>query len=237
MRQMATVAHYLATVDEKGVQIHQYAASRLVVTMGDGRQATLSLSTDYPWNGAIQITIEETDDAFWTLSLRIPGWCQEASLKVNGRPVTTESRGGTYAQIERVWRPGDVVALDLPMPVRLTRPHPYVDELRGMVAIERGPLVYCLEGVDQEAGLDLRQVSLATDANLQAKWQDDLLGGVVTVEAAGFVADLSNWTDQLYMPVEMADSTVRPVRLLAVPYFAWANRGAGAMGVWLPLAK
>jgi DUF1680 family protein len=234
MRQMAAVGHYLATVDGQGVQIHQYAAARLAVTMGDGRQAVLNVTTDYPWDGAIQITIEETDGAPWLLSLRIPGWCGEATLQVNGRSMTASSQGGSYAQIERAWQPGDVVELHLAMPVRLTRPHPYVDDLRGMVAIERGPLVYCFEGVDQEAGLALRQVSLAREADLQAKWQPDLLGGVVKVSAAGFVADVSNWTDRLYMPAEMADSTVRPVRLLAVPYFAWANRDAGAMRVWLP---
>jgi DUF1680 family protein len=233
MRQIATVGHYLATVNEAGVQIHQYASARLAVALTDGRQAALRISTDYPWHGTIQITIEETDDALWTLSLRIPGWCREATLQLNGQPVTP-AEAGTYAQIERIWQPGDVVELELPMPPRLTRPHPYVEHLRGMVAIERGPVVYCLEGVDQEAGLELRQVSLAAEADLQEKWQEDLLGGVMTVAAAGLVTDLSQWAGQLYRPQAMAESRPQPVRLVAVPYFAWANRDIGAMRVWLP---
>jgi uncharacterized protein len=234
MRQIATVGHYLTTVDGQGVQIHQFAPSRLAVTVADGRQAILSIATDYPWHGQIKVTVEETDDKPWTLSLRIPGWCKEAPLQLNGRQVTPAGRGGTYVPIERTWQPGDVVELELPMPPRLTRPHPYVDDLCGTAAIERGPLVYCLEAVDQKADANLRQVSLASEPALQAEWQADVLGGVVTVAAAGVVSDLGNWSNQLYRPEELADSPQKPVRLLAVPYFAWANRKAGAIRVWLP---
>lgn len=232
MRQIATISHYLATVDSQGVQIHQYAPARLAVTLADGRQALLTISTDYPWNGQVKVTVAETDDAPWTLSLRIPGWCKQAQLKVNGRQVPSAG-GGTYAQIERTWQPDDVVELELPMPPRLTRPHPYVDDLRGTAAIERGPLVYCLEAVDQPAGLDLRQVALSSD-ELQSNWQADLLGGMVTVAAAGIVSDLGNWADQLYRPQELSGSPQEPLHLTAVPYFAWANRATGAMRVWLP---
>ncbi len=177
--------------------------------------------------------IDETDGEQWILSLRIPGWCAGAQLAVNGQPLPAPGEG-RYAAVERAWRPGDMVELNLPMAPRFIRPHPYMGDLRGCVAIERGPLVYCFEAVDQEAGLDLRHISLSTEAGLQANWQDELLEGAVTVTTAGVLSDLSNWTNQIYRPQEPARSPQRPIHLIAVPYFAWANRGAGAMRVWVP---
>ncbi|MCI0578203.1 MAG: glycoside hydrolase family 127 protein [Chloroflexi bacterium] len=232
MRQVATVGHYLATTSTEGIQIHHFTSARLAAAINGSQKVVLSLSTDYPWNGRIQVTVEETEGGPWILSLRIPAWSSNAQVSVNGRPAA-EPAGGTYAMIERAWQPGDMIELDLPMTPRLIRAHPYVDDLRGCVAIERGPLVYCFEAIDQEAGLNLRHTSLSPEVRLQAHWRGDLLGGVVTVEADGLVSDLDNWTD-LYLPQELAHVSQRPVRLIAVPYFAWANRGPGALRVWIP---
>jgi DUF1680 family protein len=178
--------------------------------------------------------IEETDGNAWKLALRVPGWCEGADLQVNGEAVEVAVASGAYAAIERAWQAGDVVELDMPMKPRLTESNPRVDAIRGSLAIERGPLVYCLEEVDQQPGLNLLDVRIAPEASLQAVWHENLLGGVVVVEAQGTVVDAGAWQDELYRPARTEDLPQREVVLTAVPYYAWANRGPGTMRVWIP---
>jgi DUF1680 family protein len=234
MRQIAVVGHYVATVDATGVQIHQYASARIEAELKTGQHVALRVETDYPWDGKVKVIVEETDGATWQLALRVPGWCAGASLQMNGQAVEAAAIGGTYAAIERAWQVGDVVELDLPMEPRLTAPNPRVDAIRGSLAIERGPLVYCLEQIDQEPNLNLLDVRIAPEASLQATRREDLLGGVVTIEAQGAAVDIGAWQDELYRPAPVEDLPRREVTLTAVPYYAWANRGLGAMRVWIP---
>ena len=129
----------------------------------------------------------------------------------------------------------DAVKLDLTMVPRLIEPHPRSDSTRGCVAIERGPIIYCLEGCDQDPSVDVLDAQIDEAAPLQATWRDDLLGGVTVVEAAGYALDVAPWQDRLYRPASGHDESPRhPVRLTAVPYHVWANRGPGAMRVWIP---
>jgi DUF1680 family protein len=234
MRQIAMVGHHVVTVDELGLQIHQYIATRMEVELEATGRVVLRMETDYPWDGKVKVTIEETGGKGWTLALRVPGWCEGASLQVNGQAVDVAAAGGTYAAIERVWQAGDVVELDMPMPPRFVEPNPRVDAIRGSLAIERGPLVYCLEGVDQDPGLDLLDVRVAPGASLEAVRREDLLGGVVAVEVQGAVVDVGPWRDELYRPATVEKLPQRKVTLTAVPYYAWANRGPGTMRVWIP---
>jgi len=234
MRQIAVVSHYLATVDETGLQVHQYASARIEAELETGPHVALRVETDYPWDGRVKVAVEETDEATWQLALRVPGWCEGASLRVNGQAVERPAPGGTYAAIERAWQVGDVVELNLPMEPRLTAPNPRVDAIRGSLAIERGPLVYCLEQVDQEPNLNLLDVRIDPEAPLQATWREHLLGGVVAIEAPGAVVDTGAWQDALYRPAPVENPPRREVTLTAVPYYAWANRSPGAMRVWIP---
>ncbi len=233
MRQVAMVGHYLATTDQTGIQIHQFASAQIKALVGGQHHATLSISTDYPWDERVRVTVDETDGSPWVLSLRIPAWCSGAQLTVNGQSAATPT-SGAYAAIERAWERGDTVELDLPVSPRFVKSHPYVDDVRGCVAIERGPLVYCIEAADQDAGVNLRDISLPPDASLHAEWRGDLLGGVVTVQTTGAVSDLSNWRGRLYLPHDLAHSPQGSITLTAIPYFAWANRRVGAMRVWIP---
>jgi DUF1680 family protein len=234
MRQIAVVGHYAATVDDSGIQIHQYLSTNIVAQLGQARRVILQTETNYPWDGGVQVSIEETDGGAWALSLRVPGWCESASVRVNGQAVETMGTGGAYTIVERAWQAGDVIDLEMPMRPRLTAPNPRVDAIRGSLAIERGPLVYCLEQVDQEPSLDLLDARIALEAHMSDVWREDLLGGVVTIEAKGSIADMGSWQDDLYRsaPTEMLPQ--REVMLKAVPYYAWANRGRGTMRVWIP---
>jgi DUF1680 family protein len=234
MRQTAAVGHYVATVDETGLQVHQYASTRIEAELKTGRHVALRVETDYPRDGKVKVAVEGTDGATWQLALRVPGWCEGASLQVNGQAVEGAATGGNYATIEHTWQVGDVVELALPMVPRLTAPNPRVDAIRGGLAIERGPLVYCLEEADQEPGLNLLDVRIAPGASLQASRREGLLGGVVVVEAQGSVVDVGAWQDELYRAAPVQDLPQREVTLTAVPYYAWANRGPGTMRVWIP---
>jgi len=234
MRQIAMIGHYVATVDEMGLQIHQYASAKIEAELETGRPVVVRMETDYPWDGRVKLTIEETDGSAWRLALRVPGWCEGASLRINGQAAGVPAIGGTYATVERSWQRGDVIDIDLPIVPRLTQPNPRIDATRGSLAIERGPLVYCLEEADQALGLNLLDVRIDPEAPLRATWREDLLGGVIAVEAQGAVVDMSAWQDRLYRPMRSESLPQQAVKLTAVPYYAWANRGPGAMRVWIP---
>ncbi|GAA1684892.1 glycoside hydrolase family 127 protein [Fodinicola feengrottensis] len=224
MRLLSTVDHYAATSDQSGLQLHQYATGSY-----GGGPAQVRVRTRYPWEGTVSVEVSHTSDDPWTLSLRMPHWCRRASIVVNGVPLDIEPVDG-YLRVTRGWTAGDVVVVDFQLLVRTTVADSRVDAVRGCAALERGPIVYCLEAVDQPPGVRLDDVVL--DVATKTQWQPDVLGGVVTVAAAGWVrerGDFSGW------PYGVRSQLGERVSLLAVPYFAWGNRELGAMRVWIPV--
>jgi DUF1680 family protein len=214
--------------------VHLYAAGQADLSLLDGRAVRLTQRTDYPWDGTVQIEVRGEGE--FGLFLRVPGWCSgEVTLRVNGVPMDGALEPGSYAQIRRAWQAGDRIELDLPMPVRRVAAHPYVTENAGRVALMRGPLLYCLEQVDHP-DINLRNLVLPAEAALSPQFEPELLGGVTVLR--GF-ADLrlpdAGWAQALYRPAE--EQGERPggwvVGIRAIPYYAWANRAAGAMRVWL----
>ncbi|GAA3093142.1 glycoside hydrolase family 127 protein [Streptomyces rectiviolaceus] len=221
MRLLASLPHYVASGDAEGLQLHQYATGSYATDAGGDEDGSgggaVTVETDYPWKGRVTVTVDAAPaDRDWTLSLRIPYWCAEFTVAAPDRQDRTETDRG-WLRIRRRWLPGERVVLDLALDVRLTEPDPRVDAVRGCLAIERGPLVYCLESVDQRAGLRLDEVTLAPSARTVAEHRPDLLGGVTVVTATGH---------------RRSDGAQTP--LTAVPYHAWANREGGAMRVWIP---
>lgn len=233
MRTIATVEQYLATADAQGVQIHLYHPATIKTTLEGGRAVGLRMETAYPWDGNVRLTVEETDGSVWGLSLRIPAWAEGAELRVNGEAVGSAAQAGHYAVIERAWQTGDAVELTLPMTPCLVEPHPWIDAVRHSLAIRRGPLLYCLEQADQP--VNVLAVQIDDQAPLEAEWDAQLLGGMVVIRASGFEVDTGPWNEHLYRPRDHITAPVRrAVPLRAIPYFAWANRGANAMRVWIP---
>ncbi|MCK4681463.1 glycoside hydrolase family 127 protein, partial [Candidatus Bipolaricaulota bacterium] len=166
----------------------------------------------------------------FTLAIRIPGWCKNAEITVNGEDVkiATVSKKG-YARITRVWRSGDKVEIELPMPVERIHAHPDVRADAGKVAIQRGPVVYCLEEVDN--GPNLPDLSLSQDAKLTLGGCDQSLGGAPVIHAVGRRSTMtSQWEHILYSPV---GPKREEVAIKAIPYFAWGNRQPGEMLVWI----
>jgi DUF1680 family protein len=198
----------------------------------------VTVETEYPLDGTVTVRVEQSPEQPWTLSLRIPAWCRGASVEVDGEKRAANADEDGYVRIARAWVSGDVVRLVLPMPARLTVAHPAVDAVRGSVAIERGPLTYCLESVDQPQGVDLDAVELAADAQLKANTRPDLFGGTVAIEVKGVARDDSGWAGSGWASLgEEPQPSTRRVTLTAIPYYLWANRGPSAMRVWVPLAK
>lgn len=222
MRLLASLHHYLATTSERGVQVHQYAAS----TIRAG-EVELAVDTDYPWSGSVTVEVVRGEGE-WTLSLRIPAWARRAS--VDGRPVAPG-----YAELTRRWRAGDRVTLELDLAPRLTAPNPRIDAVRGCLAVERGPVVYCLEAPDLAAGVDLADVTLDASVDPADGGPVSGLGGLPGVSLAGVVHDSDGWRHTEYRDARaLPADTVTPTPLVAVPYFAWANRDRSGMRVWIP---
>ena len=216
---------YALSPDNATLWVNLYGASALQT-----EHIALTQTTHYPWEGKITLTLERCTE---TLKLRIPRWAEEATLKVNGKAVPVQA--GAYVTLRSAWQPGDVVELHLPMPAQLLAAHPLVEEARNQIAVQRGPLVYCLESSDLPKGVRLLDVALPGETALTPRHEAPLLGGVTLLEgrarARSSPAKTTNDLYRLYKP-----TPVRTIDLRLVPYFAWANRGSSEMSVWLPLA-
>ena len=235
MRLLASLGQYLATADATGIQLHLYASASVAASLPSGSPAALTIDTRYPWNGNVRMNVESTDGSSWVLRLRVPGWSEEVKVLVNGQPVEDLETESGYALLERAWQADDMIEVEFPMEPRLVEPHPRIDAVRDSVAIQYGPLVYCLE--EEDATINLMDVRLDENVSLEAVWREDVLAeGVVAVQAAGGVNSADEWGG-LYRPLDEGDlqkPAGRMVSLGAIPYYAWGNRALGAMRVWIP---
>lgn len=231
-RLLASLGQYIYAANEHDIAVHLYVQSSAQVNVG-GQTVTLRQQTDYPWSGAISFQFSMAEPATFGLKLRIPGWCRTAQLSVNGQPfdIASNLQHG-YVRIERRWQAGDRVELELPMPIERIYAHPCVLQDAGHVALKRGPLVYCLERCDQHA--PLQTLLLPQDAQLSGQFEPELLDGVYVLHGPALIDDDYDWGTTLYR-------TQPPIReattITAIPYYAWDNRQAGEMLVWLREGK
>jgi DUF1680 family protein len=233
LRTEAEFHGYLYTVSTAALWLHHYAASDLDTRLPGGGRVALSQETAYPWDGVIRLTFAAADAGAFALNLRIPAWAEGATLTVNGAAAAIDPAPGTYAGIRRAWRPGDVVELILPMEPRLLAAHPLVEECRNQTAVLRGPVLYCLESHDLPADVPVHEVCLPRDIVLSARHEPDFLNGVTVLEGTARRQRQGDWTGRLYRPLPRTPPEAIPIRL--IPYYAWANRGVGAMTVWMPV--
>lgn len=232
-RTIAQLHTFAYGVSAGTVWIHLYGTSQLDTQLPGGGTIQLTQTTDYPWDGRIDIRIEKSPEREMALRLRIPGWVEQPVLKMNGQVSREKLQPGSYSEIRRDWKAGDVVELQLPMPVVLVEANPLVEENRNQVAVMRGPLVYCLEDKDLPKGVAIERVRIERDAKWDARHEAKLLHGVTALETQARIVPPANDTASLYrrMPAAKADS----IALRLIPYYAWSNRGPGEMAVWLPL--
>ncbi len=228
VRFIPSVGGYVYAVDDRGVWVNLYVGSQTRIA-GPAGGLGLTQETDYPWSGNVTLRLEPEKAGAFELRCRVPGWCRGIAFQVNGQALDPPVERG-YAVIGRTWSSGDRLEIRMDMPVERIQAHPAVVHNRGRVALQRGPVVYCVEAVDH--GGRAFDLVLPRSSSLEAVPQPGLLGGVVTVRGKARRLPASDWTDRLYQPV--ADG--REVELTAVPYHVWDHRDPGEMTVWLPEA-
>jgi uncharacterized protein len=227
-RTLASLGAYTATADDRGVRIELLTGAEIRTRLPGGRRVALKVETSYPWQGRVRVEVIESDGAPWTIALRVPSWAEGATLAASGKPSAVAA--GMYAEAERPWRPGDELILDLPIAPRWTYPDPRLDAVRGTVAVERGPVVYCLESVDLPDQLDLDRVAVLTGAPPV----DAPAGAKVDVEVQALAAAPGEPPAWPYASTPVGPTAEAPSRLRLIPFYARANRGPAAMRVFLP---
>src|SRR5271170_2669830 len=239
-RTFAALPGYFYSTSSDGIYAHLYDNSELDWHLENGTGLKITQKTNYPWDGSVEIGVTPAEPAEFTFYVRIPGWAERAQVAVNGKSVEG-AKAGEYLPIRRRWAAGDVVHLKLEMTPQVIEANPHVVEDAGRVAVQRGPLVYCLEQLDQPGGVKLDDVALdlgrKTTGEFQSKFKSDLLGGVVVLEHPGASLEFGSAHEALYSTYKADTPKNKPVALTFIPYYAWANREATPMQVWTPLLK
>lgn len=242
VRFLPSLPGYAYARNENGLFVNLFVSGSAAIKMGEDT-VRVTQQTRYPWEGHVKIMVEPSVRKAFTVGIRIPGWTQESpvpsdlylysdlgpkdwtqrkvTVKVNDQPVALVIVNG-YIRIDRTWNVGDIVELNFPMPVRRVRSHWRVRANTGRIALQRGPVVYCFEGVDNPQGVS--NLVLPTDTTFQTEYRDDLLGGVVILTGEG----------KIRQPQENGKTALKDIEIKAIPYYAWAHRGKNEMAVWLP---
>jgi DUF1680 family protein len=228
-RLVASIGGYFYAVAGDTVYVNLYDHNQGQIDL-NGQRVTLTQQTQYPWDGEIGIRLDLADSAEFELALRIPGWCRAFELSVNNTAVTVEPERG-YARIRRRWSQGDRVRLRLDMPAERIAPHPLIRQNAGCIALQRGPVVYCIEGVDN--GEQLANIVLPRSSPLSVVQDKTLFGGIPVILGEALRIEPTNWAGGLYQPQAVLAYAQKPVALKAVPYSLWANREPGEMRVWI----
>lgn len=209
-RFLPSIGNYIYGVSDNAIWVNLYIGNQSTVKYGN-KELTLAQETNYPWEGAVKLTVGTKSAVNAEIRLRIPGWCKSYSIKVNGTEATPSVEAG-YAVLPGKWKDDDVIELNMDMSVQVVAADPRTKEDEGLRAIQRGPLVYCIEEVDNPDDFD--GLVISENAEFETTFEKDLLNGVVTI-----------------------DAKVGDKELKYIPYYSWDNREAGKMKVWVPLAQ
>jgi len=229
-RLLASMPGYIYTVSSKGIWLHLYAQSRVSLDL-NGMPIDLIQQTKYPWDGNVKIYVQPEAESLFSIFLRIPEWSRNSKVLVNNEPVHQPIKAGGYLELQRLWKNGDEIQLVLPMPIERVSCHPRVMENQDRIALRRGPLIYCVEQVDNP-DCDVWNLILPSDSQMEARWEPNLLNGVMVITGEAYAAD-DEIDGQLYRVETHSSVKMRRVRFTAIPYFAWANREPGPMTVWI----
>jgi uncharacterized protein len=239
-RTLASLPGYFYSTSGDGVYVHLYDNSQLDWHLESGTGLKIRQKTNYPWDAGVELAVAPAQPTEFTLFLRIPGWTDTAKVAVNGKAFAGVA-AGQYLPIRRRWSAGDVVRLEFNMAPQILEANAQVTENNGRVAVQRGPLVYCMEQIDQGEGVALKDVALDVDqkngGHFEEKFEKDLLGGVLVLRHSGAVYEESANRSSLYFPHNAPPRRSRPVQLTFIPYYVWANRAQTPMQVWTPMAR
>jgi len=239
-RFVASIPGYMYTTAPEAIMVNLFINSTAEIPMGQDT-VVLSQNTNYPWDGTVTIAFDKPSPQRLDLMVRVPGWAGNKAVPsalyhfadstsepvrfyLNGEEVQPRITNG-YAHFRKRWTKDDEIRLSIPLPVRKILAHPQVEADRGKMAYQRGPLVYCFEDKDNSDGW-MFDLYVPRDEAVHCQFEQDFLGGITTLAMDGYK-----------VAVHGADTTVDRVALKAIPYYAWNNRGAANMVIWMPLAK
>jgi len=238
-RLLASLGEYVYATTDEAAYVNLYVGSEAEVTLS-GEDVTLTQRTDYPWGGSTTVEVGTDAPVEATLHLRVPEWCADPELAVNGDPIETGVGEGEhedgYLTVERTWHDGDRVELAFDLPVRWVAAHPDAPDPAGRLAFQRGPLVYCVEETDLDAAPSRLRVD--PESPVEPRRDEDLLDGVVALDGEARLVDADGWEGRLYGEWderERRGQGTETVQFTAFPYYGWDNREDGRMAVWFPV--
>ncbi|NJB84030.1 glycoside hydrolase family 127 protein [Wenyingzhuangia aestuarii] len=236
VRTIAKVSGWAYSLAENGVAVNLYGGNKLETKMLDGSKLVLNQETQYPWEGAVKLTVEKAKRSAFDVMLRIPNWANGTKVMVNGKDAGVKVTAGEFATINRKWKKGDVVTIEFPMDVYFVEGHSRIEEVRNQVAVKRGPVVYCLESADLPKGAKIVDAYIKGDASaLKAEYRPDFLGGVTAITGELL---LRKDKSDAKMYNKVSKPTLQSYKTTLVPYFSWSNRNGGKeseMSVFLPV--
>lgn len=235
VRTISEISDYAYSVSDKGIWFNLYGGNILSTKLKDGSSIKLTQKTNYPWDGKISINIDQAPGKATSMFFRIPGWSKGAVLTVNGETITTMLSPGNYAEINRNWKTGDKIELNLPMPVTLMEANPLVEETRNQVAVKRGPVVYCLESADLVKGQKVFNIALSSKNELKPEMIKINNSNIMSLTGKADVRDEASWKNQLYKEISTPKQNAVDIRL--IPYYAWGNRRHVDMETWIPFDR
>ncbi len=225
LRTLCQAQEYAYSINKDTLWVNLYGQNVLKT-----KDLEIEQQTNYPWDGHIRLTVKKAKN-LKSIRMHIPGWCTDLSLKLNGEPILVED-----LRQPRQWKKGDVIELNLPMPVRLVEANPLVEEAKNQVAIMRGPIVYCLEGQDIANGVRINDIAIPADAHFTEVPVTIAGTKMLALETDALLTGQDAWDNNtLYR--ELRPVSKQKVKVRLIPYYAWDNRGIDDMSLWLPLAR
>jgi len=235
-RTFASLPGYFYSTTSDGLYVHLYDNSEMNWHLPDGNALNLRQKTNYPWEGEVEMTVTPATPGEFTVFVRIPGWSVKNEVKVNGEQIDG-ARPGEYLAIRRRWSANDIVQLSFDMTTHLLKANPAVNDDRGRVAFQRGPIVFCMEHLDQshpEPGIDLASYTVTLDATTTAHFEPQLPDGIMVLSHPGSIKRSPAGLGLYYSADETVKYHQTPTTLKLIPYYAWSNRDLASMQVWIP---
>lgn len=227
-RLLSSIGGYAYECNENSVYMNLFVGGKIEAVL-NGKKNVFKVETEYPWNGTVEINVENEEDSVFTYAIRIPDWCEKYKLTINGEIEGYNLEKG-YILLEREWKNGDKIVLSMDMPVVLVEANPKVREDIGKVAVMRGPIVYCVE--EEDNGAQLQEVYLEESPKFDIRFEEELLKGVVTLTTEGKRVSENGWSGMsLYRTYKGKEYQKQQLKF--IPYYSWTNRGVGEMTVWV----
>jgi len=234
MRLIASLDHYVATTAEDALYLHLLTPSRISARLA-GADLSVEVATDYPWDGRVRVGVRSAPMTDCGLAVRIPAWSREQSVRLNGEHIEGAANRAGYLLLRREWHPGDMLEIGLDVQPRFTYPNRRIDALRGTVALERGPLVYCFEQADQPTGMSIEDLAVNPGVIAERPTSIPDVGPTVVLEADAVHLSPTEPEGLPYLAHPDAGTDDHRATAVAVPYFQWDNRDGRAMRIWMPV--